>query len=587
MRDDGHFFVFTEGKVDAVALRLSDFFRDAEAGNAMTRLDATAERLEAAHAPFDPKLVPEWTGPTILAVILLLTIATLGSEDLTCLGAGLLVAQGRLALMPAVLGCLIGIVIGDLLLFMAGRIFGRRLVRLAPFRWWISEERLVESSAWLRKRGLFVILLSRFTPGARLPTYFAAGVLDTRLRHFLVYFVVAASLWTPLVVGLSSRLGDTALERWSRLQGGILLVAALLLLCFVLVQRILIPMSTRRGRKKLQGQFKRLRHYEFWPSWALYLPVVAYMLWLGVRHRGLTLFSAANPAIPAGGLVGESKAEILTGLADSGRVPTWQVLPAAQPNRARAALEFARQHDLGYPLVLKPDSGERWSEVLIANADDEIERYFEAPRGDTLVQRYVPGAEYGVFYYRYLDQTDGQILSICKKTSPTVVGDGERTLEQLILDDPRAVAIAHVYLREVANRKNEVPAVGTVVSLTDIGAHSRGMIFEEGSHLVTEALVAEVDRISKSYDGFDFGRFDFRVPHEQDLLAGRNLAIIELNGVTSESTNLYDRRYSVFQAWWILCRQWRIAYQIGAQRRDAGDPPATPLQLWHLWREAR
>ena len=48
----------------------------------------------------------------------------------------------------------------------------------------------------------------------------------------------------------------------------------------------------------------------------VYPAVVADGLWLALRHRGTTLFTVVNPGIGAGGgLVGESKSEILKGLA--------------------------------------------------------------------------------------------------------------------------------------------------------------------------------------------------------------------------------------------------------------------------------
>ena len=65
---------------------------------------------------------------------------------------------------------------------------------------------------------------------------------------------------------------------------------------------------------------------------------------------------------------------------------------------------------------------------------------------DTIVQEYVGGAEFGVFYYRRPSEPRGHIFSVTEKRFPMVVGDGRRTLEQLILDDERAVCSARLYL---------------------------------------------------------------------------------------------------------------------------------------------
>src|SRR3954451_1331884 len=141
----------------------------------------------------------------------LIAFGTFVSEDLTCLATGALVAQGKLAFLPATLACLIGIYSGDLLLFLGGR-FAR-----GPLLRFVSEDKVARASEWLSRRGMVVVFLSRFTPGLRLPTYVAAGLLQTRFWFFTTYFLIAASVWTPLLVGsaalLGSQVAGTALAR--------------------------------------------------------------------------------------------------------------------------------------------------------------------------------------------------------------------------------------------------------------------------------------------------------------------------------------------------------------------------------------
>ncbi|MGZ4730584.1 MAG: hypothetical protein ACXVZH_00440 [Terriglobales bacterium] len=57
-----------------------------------------------------------------------------------------------------------------------------------------------------------------------------------------------------------------------------------------------------------------------------------------------------------------------------------------------------------------------------------------------------------------------------------------------------------------------------------------------GGDTITPALEEVIDRIARNFDGFFFGRFDIPVPSREDFMAGRNLKIVELNGVTSEAT---------------------------------------------------
>src|SRR3974377_1560612 len=76
--------------------------------------------------------------------------------------------------------------------------------------------------------------------------------------------------------------------------------------------------ALNRWRRKLIGQVWRLSRWEFWPPYVFYPPVIAYIAYLGLRFRGLTLFTAANPAMPAGGFLGESKNEIFEHLKEGG-----------------------------------------------------------------------------------------------------------------------------------------------------------------------------------------------------------------------------------------------------------------------------
>src|SRR5690606_34325127 len=129
------------------------------------------------------------------------------SEDLTCIGAGLLVAQGRIELFPAVAACFAGIFFGDMLLYIAGRYVGRPALRYPPLRWMVTEPRLRAASAWFQRKGLRAVFLTRLLPGLRLPIYFSAGLLHTRFLTFTLYFFIAAALWTPLLVGAAAFIG--------------------------------------------------------------------------------------------------------------------------------------------------------------------------------------------------------------------------------------------------------------------------------------------------------------------------------------------------------------------------------------------
>ncbi len=201
---------------------------------------------------------------------------------------------------------------------------------------------------------------------------------------------------------------------------------------------------------------------------------------------------------------------------------------------------------------------------------------------DLILQEFARGEEVSIFYYRRPHEPRGQIFSITEKQFPTVVGNGVSTTEELILKDPRAVALAKKYIEHNKDRIDRVPAVDEVVRLIDIGTHSRGAVFLDGGWLKTAALESKIDEICRSFKGFYFGRFDIRVRTHADLQLGHNMKIIELNGVTSESTNIYDPRYSLMDAYRILFRQWRLAFEIGAENSMLGARQTGVIDLLRL-----
>ena len=105
-----------------------------------------------------------------------------------------------------------------------------------------------------------------------------------------------------------------------------------------------------------------------------------------------------------------------------------------------------RQHGLLFPVVLKPDAGQRGSGVSIVRSSRKLREYLTHAAFPVILQEYVSGEEYGVFYYRYPGDERGRILSVTEKRMPILVGDGKRTLEELILaehpyDTPEFIAL--------------------------------------------------------------------------------------------------------------------------------------------------
>ena len=128
-----------------------------------------------------------------------LIVGTLVSEDAACLAAGALVARGDLSPLAAIAACAFGIFAGDMALWAVGR-SGSGLLRTRWFATRLPAARLERARAWLVRHSGRAILLSRFTPGSRLPMYVCAGLLRISPWRFGAWTLCASLLWTPVIV---------------------------------------------------------------------------------------------------------------------------------------------------------------------------------------------------------------------------------------------------------------------------------------------------------------------------------------------------------------------------------------------------
>jgi len=339
-----------------------------------------------------------------------------------------------------------------------------------------------------------------------------------------------------------------------------------------------------QGMPPLDEDGPPLSFFEFWPMWAFYPPIMIYAAWLMVRYRGTLLPTVANPSFPGGGFFGESKAEILA-LAMK-HIPEW-VAPFVRVERPptpstdvdaerAAALALLANAGISLPVVAKPDLGCRGAGVKLVRSEADLQSYITAfPAGATfLLQRLVPfEGEAGVFYCRRPGQSHGRIVSITLKYFPHVIGDGERTLRQLILGDPRAGRLSHLYLRRHTARLDDVPPAGAAIRLAFAGSHSRGAIFRNGTHLVTPEMEACFDSLAQRLPEFHFGRFDVRFEQFAELQRGLGFTIVEVNGAGAESTHIWDRRTTLVQAWRDLMRQYHWLFEVGHANRARGFKP--------------
>ncbi len=110
-------------------------------------------------------------------------------EELPVLTAGIMVGHEGTTLRwyYMLLVVMAGVVIGDGVLYGAGRIWGRRLLNLGFIRRnFVPVEKQEKIEKNFAERGIWVLLGARLLPGIRAPVFIMAGVLRVPLGRFLL-----------------------------------------------------------------------------------------------------------------------------------------------------------------------------------------------------------------------------------------------------------------------------------------------------------------------------------------------------------------------------------------------------------------
>ncbi len=313
----------------------------------------------------------------------------------------------------------------------------------------------------------------------------------------------------------------------------------------------------------------KLRHWEYWPWWLVYIPVFAYWLWCGLKARAIFYLSAANPGFEYGGIVGSSKKAILDKIPIEFLPKDIIILSTDSPENISLLM---REAQLSFPVIIKPDVGERGFKVELIKNETELESYLIGNTEKFILQEYLNlPMEAGIFYYRLPNEEMGTVSSVVLKELLTVTGDGKLSIRELMMRRDRA----KLQISRLDALKNidldSVPAIAEEIILEPIGNHNRGTTFLDGNFLINRQLIELIDSISKKIDGFYYGRFDLRCKDAAALYKGE-FKIMELNGSVSEPAHIYSPGFPLLKGYQVLYHHWRILYKISRMNHKNGVP---------------
>ncbi len=529
-----------------------------------------------------------------------LLVLPFAHEDLAIVAGAYIITN---KLMPASLVALSiygGIVASDFALYGIGA-GARRLPWLSRY----ADDRVQRFSEKLRRNIFALVALCRFVPGVVFVAFIACGWSRVSLTRFTLASLVVSAVYLPLTLYLVIQFGD-ALDDVIGWWTWPLLLAVMA--TFALMRKKVFafgdaapepaPGSLPRGRGHdgmpfLAGASSKVAAAERIPPALFYLPMIANWVRLGLRYRSLTLPTAANPAIPAGGMWGESKAAYFDDIAPGERdaVARYVVIErggngASAGADAAAALARLDAAGLQFPLIAKPDIG--WHGYGVRRLDDAaalrdyLEQFGAGPK--IILQDFVPYAgEAAVLYARLPGDSRGRIRSLTLRYYPHVVGDGASALRELIRRDPRARWKARLHLgldrshRGIPQHElNRVPARGEVVQIALIGNQRAGGAYRDARRHITAALEERFDAIARSMTEFHYGRFDIRFKSVDALMRGDDFRIVEVNGIGGEAIDAWDPGLTIGDTYRRLLDEQAVLFRIGAANRARGFTP-TPV----------
>lgn len=326
--------------------------------------------------------------------------------------------------------------------------------------------------------------------------------------------------------------------------------------------------------------FIKLRSWEYWPWYVIYFPVILYWVWLSFKARSFFFYSATNPAMKCGGLFGESKKHILEILPKHLVPVTLLFNPDIHLDQVMTQL---RENELNFPVIAKPDIGERGILVEKIKNKVELDSYISKAKYKFQIQEYVEGPiELGVFYYKFPNDEKGCVSSIVQKKMLSLTGDGKSSIRDLILKNDRAKLQLDVLEHKMD--LDEILPLNKQKELVSIGNHCKGTTFLNGEALINDQLVDVFDEIHQQMEGFYYGRFDLRCDSTESLYQGK-FKIMELNGAASEPAHIYHPGFSLLKAYKVLFHHWRKLYEIGIANHKLGIPYLSSSIGWSMLHE--
>ena len=194
----------------------------------------------------------------MFGILLMCGIGLPVPEEVTLLGSGLLVGWGEADFLLASMACVLGILMGDSVIFGLGHHYGQRFLDSRPMHLLLPPGRQIKVQQFFNKHGSKALFLARFFPGVRIGVYAYAGSQRVAWSRFITLDFLGTLISGPtsILIGrwAATAFADdreeaiaVAVERAHKVGHWVILAIVLALVGFVLIQTLLRRPS-RRGQ---------------------------------------------------------------------------------------------------------------------------------------------------------------------------------------------------------------------------------------------------------------------------------------------------------------------------------------------------
>lgn len=307
-----------------------------------------------------------------------------------------------------------------------------------------------------------------------------------------------------------------------------------------------------------------IKKYEFWHPRVFEAPFYVYLgLQCLINRVSIRNLTKANYALNHGEIGIGSKFESQMAFDQTFFMPTELIDKDLSVEQRKTQINvFAEEH--GFPVILKSDVGCVGKGICKISNVDDIEEKAPLLMGKYILQKFTLNPyECGVFFVRHMGVP--KITGINMKHFPSVIGNGKDDLLTLAKRHERFTSHWQSFLQSIDT--SLVLADGEEKKLSFIGSHTLGCKFTDDIDLLTPELERRIFEFFESQPGFNYGRADFKFESEEAFKQGK-FVVIEVNGIASLPTHMFDPSYNVWQAYKIFFEHARYLVKTAKEHVD-------------------